>query len=57
MKGKFKQFHPYQYNYNHLKKIDHVGTQCTGLGQIHNMTGFKMLTGFQPQPSDNLMSN
>jgi hypothetical protein len=57
MKGKFKQFHPYQYNYNHLKKIDHVGTQCTGLGQTHNMTGFKMLTGFQPQPSDNLMSN
>jgi len=23
MKRKFKQFHPYQYNYNHLYKIGH----------------------------------
>jgi hypothetical protein len=59
MKRKFKQFHPYQYNYNNLYKIDtayDVGIQGAGLGQTQNVTGLKRLTGSQPQLSDNLMS-
>jgi hypothetical protein len=31
--------------------------RVTGLGQKQNGTGLNLLTGSQPQPSDNLMSN